>query len=195
MRRRRFTKCCTKTHRAGEPSTHNNHKPIRLSRLFQYRCYCITNSICSLKLYDGSIDVMTTQKTQQPPGVLVGTTDIVGYYSSLHYQNGILIPSRRRIYLLPIAVFFRKYSCLMPTFDKQIEMLHTSGLIHMYSQIYQRLSLRHRGKHTEPKQLSMEQVGGIYIIGACAISLCLLVFFIELISLKIRCLRILFKYL
>lgn len=149
----------------------------------------------SLKRFDGSFDVMETQKTQQPPGVFIGTSDIVGFHNTEHHKNGILIPSRRRIFLLPLAIFFRKYSCLVPVFNKNIEMLHTGGLIDVWTKVYQKMPMPRREKHLEPKQLSIEQVGGIYIIAAYAYALCLFVFFGELISQRIQWLRVLFQYL
>lgn len=138
---------------------------------------------------------MNTQKTQHPPGVFIGTLDIVEYHNILHYKKGILIPSKRRIYLLPLAIFFQKYSFLMLNFNKYIEMLHTGGFIQIWSKIYQKMSLRHRDKHLAPKQISIEQIGGIYIIATCAYAICLLVFFVELLSLKIKFLQTLFRYL
>lgn len=137
---------------------------------------------------------MTSQKTQQPPGVFVGTIDMVGYHNTLYHKNGVLVPSKRRIYLLPLGIFFQKYSCLMPPFNKYIEMLHTGGFIQMWSKIYQTIYLPHQLKHSVPRKISIEQVSGIYIIALYASAFCLLVFLVELLSLKIRWLQIVFKY-
>lgn len=149
----------------------------------------------SLKLYDSSFDILEAQKTQTSPGILVGTMDILGYHNSLHHKSGILIPARRRIFLLSLAIFFRKYSCLVPIFNQQIEKLHSGGFTQIWSKVYQKLPLRNDDTHFEPKQLSMEQLGGIFIIAAYAYAFCLFVFCVELISIKIRCLRVLFQYL
>lgn len=146
-------------------------------------------------LYDGSYDILEAQKTQQPPGVYVGGLDIVGYHNRLHHNSGVLTPSRRRIFLFPVSMFFRKYSCLVPAFNKHIDMLHTGGLIQLWSKVYQTIPLPQKEKHVEPKRLAFEQVGGIYIIAAYLYAFCLFVFLVELLSLKVRCLRTMFQYL
>lgn len=187
MQRNSYTKCYMMIHHVRGISTCHNHRFI--DRFDKYAF------IFSLKEFDLSFDIMNTQKTQQPPGVLIGTLDMVEYNNILHYKKGILMPSKRRIYLSPLAIFFQKYSCLVPTFNKYIEMLHTGGFIQIWSRIYQKLSLRHLDKHLAPKQISIEQIGGIYIITTYAYAICLLVFFVELLSLKIKFLQNLFKYL
>lgn len=138
---------------------------------------------------------METQKTQQPPGVFIASLDTVEYHNSLHAESGFLIPSRRRIFLLPLSIFLRKHSCLAPAFNTRIETLQSSGLIQLWSRMYRKMSFYHQAKQNEPKQLSFEQVGGIYIIAAYLYAISLFVFFVELLSLQMRFLRILFKHL
>lgn len=139
---------------------------------------------------------METQKTQNPPGVFIGAADTVGFHNNLHHKTGILIPAKQRIFLLPIVFFFEKYSCLTPAFSSKIELLNSGGLIQLWRRIYQRMPVTHREeKDTEPRQLSLEQVGGIFVIAAWAYGVCLVVFLIELLSMRIRCLQVLFRYL
>lgn len=138
---------------------------------------------------------MELQKTQQAPGVFIGTLDMVGYHNSLHHKSGILIPSRHRIFHLSLSIYFQKYSFLMHIFTEHISSLLTAGFIQKQSEFYEKMYAQHRVKQMKPNPLAFEHIKGICSITACAFAICSVVLLAEMISMRIRCLQILFDYL
>lgn len=83
----------------------------------------------------------------------------------------------------------------MNIFTEHISSLLTAGFIQKQSEFYEKMYVPHRVKHMEPNPLAFEHIKGIYLITACAFAICLVVLLVEMISIRFRCLRILFEFL
>lgn len=157
---------------------------------------CLFFYIFSLKLHDGSFDIMEALKVPDSiHGSFVTTLDIIGYHNQLFHKSGTIRPSKERLFLLPLSIFMQKHSCLESTINHQIESFSMNGLIEKWGNVYrEKLIIARKRPREPPKKLKLIEVSGAYQLCAFLYGLSALLFTAEVISVKVRYLRRLFDH-
>lgn len=124
-------------------------------------------------------------------GVFVVAVDTMAAYNRKHRQNGTISMAKDRIFLLPVSIFFTRSSCLEPAFNDQLQKYISSGLFSSWTKqfIDHKYSKEIRKTSNEPEKLSVHQITGILIILFAVYGISILVFIIELLSVKYHLIR------
>lgn len=149
----------------------------------------------SLKLHDGSFDILEELKRPEFHGSFVTTLDVIGHHNLLFFKTGMIRPSKERIFLLPLSIFMHKHSCLEPIINRQIELFSSNGMIEKWCNVYQeKLVIARKQPRQQPKKLKFIEISGAYKICAFCFGVSTLLFIAEFISVKVRYLRKLFDH-
>lgn len=148
-----------------------------------------------MRVFNGTFDILELQKEHKFPGVTLLLRETISYHNRLHRHTAVIAWSKQRVMLLPLTLYFRKHSFYVWEFNRRIEYFIECGLINIWSKQYRETFLSKRDIGKEPKKLSLIQIEGIFLIQCIFFGICLVVFIIELISLKIRFIRNILSYL
>lgn len=165
---------------------------IQLSK--KHNCYFMP-IFFSLKLHDGSFDILEALKSREFHGSYVTTRDVIGYHNQLFFQTGTLRPSKERILLLPLSIFVNKHSCLESIINHQIERFTSNGMIERWCNFYQEnLMIARKQTRQQPKKLKFIEISGALKLCIILYGVCTMLFITEVISVKVRYLRKLFDH-
>lgn len=148
-----------------------------------------------MHVFNGSFDILELQKQHKFPGVSLLLRELVAWHNGLHRQTGVIVPSKQRVILLSLTLYFQKHSFYITLFNKYLEYFKECGLIQIWSKEYRDNYLSRRDIERKPKNLSLTQIEGIFFIQFILCLICVFVFFIELISQRFRFMRSIFSYL
>lgn len=128
------------------------------------------------------------------PGVFVTSETMVGYFNMQNYQRGIVDSSKEKIFSLPFAMYLKKHSCLTSTIDGHVQRLASNGfLAHWWKKYQDTRFLKNRLTKT-PQILTMDQIQGIHYICFYLHIISIIIFLLELCSIKCKVLRRGLKY-
>lgn len=128
-------------------------------------------------------------KDPQFLGALTSTEISATYYNRYHRNDVAVVLSKERILLLPIVIYLRKYSCLRSPFNQHVEKLTSGGILEHWINRYTHDKYTHFQMRKTPQVLTLSQLGGIFSICGALYFLAFLVFLMEIVTLKWRCLR------
>jgi hypothetical protein len=127
----------------------------------------------------------------------LGSRDHFVYYNAMKDPLHTFIIADEVIHSMNIVIYFPKTTCLVKAFNKQLDYLFTGGIINHWSEQYfdTRFLKSAALKDKEPKPLRNEHLLGAYLVFFNFLFYASLTFLLELLSLKFRCLRIIFMKL
>lgn len=116
------------------------------------------------------------------------TADIIALFNLHNYKQGNILQSEKRVFMLPLSIYFRKHSCLQRAFDRQIGKYTANGLISTWAKLFRPPKYKKTNKNPII-QMSFGQVNGIFIISLILYAFSVIIFLFELASLKIKFIR------
>lgn len=132
-------------------------------------------------------------------GVFLTSIEGMAAFNRGHIANGTISITKERVFLLPVSVFFTRSSCLEPVFNEEIHKFSSSGLLFTWAKKFIDLKYvretRKRDRNSGPRKLSVHQITGILIILFAMHGISLLVFIIELLSIKYVLIQRMLEYL
>lgn len=82
--------------------------------------------------------------------------------------------------MISFAIYFRKHSCLVRTFNRHMTVFISNGLIYHWEKQFK--IVIDPVEKPGPKELSIDQISGVIQICAALYALCILIFLLEIIS-------------
>uniref|UniRef100_A0A182Y3V8 Ionotropic glutamate receptor L-glutamate and glycine-binding domain-containing protein n=1 Tax=Anopheles stephensi TaxID=30069 RepID=A0A182Y3V8_ANOST len=124
-------------------------------------------------------------------GVMVSPYDCIAYYVKVHGKDGVVYVGRNTGFMYNLGFHYPKSTPLQGPFDAWILRMHTSGLIHSWSEKFRDNRYWSNAKEDpEPASLKWNQIsGGFYL---CSLLLCFasIVFLGELMHHRLRTSRL-----
>lgn len=160
--------------------------------------YCISTFIPDrLLVYDGDPARLEVLRNDSFEGVFLISAEVVAAYNKKHRKSGIISLSKERVFLIPLSIIFKMNSCLEPEFDYQVSKFTGNGLIHLWGRIFidNKFLREPKTKKDTRDRLSIQQIMGVVVILCVMCTLSFLVFCLELLTLKLKCVRLIFDVL
>lgn len=107
-------------------------------------------------------------------------SQIVDYFNFQHFPRINILKTKQYEQLMPFCMYFKKHSCLLHSFNEQINLMSSSGLIASWARHYVRPP--YKNDQMEPKAVNLDQIVGVIIVCICLITISLIVFILEVIS-------------
>lgn len=121
-------------------------------------------------------------------GAFLASSLRVEYFNIVNSRKVKILKTKDYIRLLPFCMYFRKHSCLMKPFNRQISAYTSSGLINFWASAF-RKSAHSKSDKKEPKPMSLHQVVGVIIVCSFLIAVSLIIFTLELLSTKFQAIK------
>lgn len=142
--------------------------------------------IFSMKLY-GGINIAGTMtvdnlRNEEFRGVYLSSRNAISYQNLQHSRQPKILKTRKHMQMLPMSLLLRKHSCLKRSFDHQVSAFQSSGLIEHWEEIFPESCRDIEDK--KPKKLKVGQIVGVIEVCAVLYLISLIVFFLELMTLK-----------
>uniref|UniRef100_A0A182PTG0 Ionotropic glutamate receptor L-glutamate and glycine-binding domain-containing protein n=1 Tax=Anopheles epiroticus TaxID=199890 RepID=A0A182PTG0_9DIPT len=139
----------------------------------------------------GQVAGMASRYTDR---VVVCPQDMVAYNNRLTKRTGRPIQvTRESITLFPLSIYYPKKSCLTALFDRQVGRIVQSGLVDLWVRNYGDYdfeeSRRESSSGGEPSKLTLVHLAGAYQLLVGMHTLAMVVFLLELLSLRLPRLR------
>lgn len=112
--------------------------------------------------------------------------EAIGYHNLRYYRSGVLYPSKERVFLLQLSIFFQKHSCLVPVINEQINLMASSGLILKWTDFYLGNKYLYKQKQQPAKKLTLHEISGVFLLCLIFYVFSVIVFIGEMISKKIQ---------
>uniref|UniRef100_A0AAG5DNK1 Ionotropic glutamate receptor L-glutamate and glycine-binding domain-containing protein n=1 Tax=Anopheles atroparvus TaxID=41427 RepID=A0AAG5DNK1_ANOAO len=131
--------------------------------------------------------------------VVLCPLDIVAYHNRFRKRTLGGKPihvTRDSITRFPVTIYYQPKSLLTNVFDREVRKLDQSGLMHFWVRNYGDYDFQTRleGGGGDPKKLTNSHLAGAYQIFVVALLLSVLVFVVELVSVRVRSLRIVLDF-
>lgn len=157
----------------------------------------IVNSFPELKSkfheYDSN-NLLQLLMERNPNHAYLTVAQMLDYFTLIKFPNFNVLKTKQYIKLTPICMCFRKHSCLLKTFNNNINALISGGLIDFWASKY-RPRFPIKPGRTEPKPLSLDQISGIFKVCAYLMFLSVILFILELFSPDYESIKILIDFL
>lgn len=115
--------------------------------------------------------------------VLIESLFVLNYFNLVNYPNGQLSFPKERLFIASYSMFFRKKSILKNLFNQEILEIAESGLKNYWISKYTDERKVQMNQRTS-SQLHIENIIGVVQIGAIMYVICLIVFILEVISVR-----------
>lgn len=126
-------------------------------------------------------------------GAIIGPSESAEYYNKLADKR-IFKPSRKLFAPIYVTYYFRKYSNLVGIFDKAMQSLVEAGLIDFWQKPIRSIHLEDEfDEGSRLKALAFAHVEGIFIVATVLYFIAILMFLLEMLSMRVRFLRLIFK--
>ncbi|XP_055611361.1 uncharacterized protein LOC129757968 [Uranotaenia lowii] len=123
-------------------------------------------------------------------GVVLVTSDYAAYHNKVFPKRQMVRITRELISAYPFGFYYPKKSRLTRVFDEQIRSLQPTGMIGFWIRRYGDYNFFEKPKQNEGlRALTNGHLAGGYQVFACLLGLSVVVFAIELASIRIVCLR------
>lgn len=141
--------------------------------------------IARLSIYNANIAALNNLTDEQFDGVYMTISQVVDYFNFKHFPKFKILKTKEYIKQLPFCIYYRKHSCLLEAFDRQIRAYTSGGLINYWADSF--LKLHHLqnnndGSEMEAKALKLNQFSGIVTICGCLIIVSVILFIFEFLS-------------
>lgn len=107
-------------------------------------------------------------------------SQIIDYFNVLNFPKVQILKTKQYVQLMPFTMYFQKHSCFLKSFNDQINLFASSGLITAWRRNYEKSG--YKSEPMLPKGLSIDQIAGVITVCICLIAASILVFIFELIS-------------
>lgn len=126
--------------------------------------------------------------------VLQTTAETVTSFNNLHYRDEPILRTKQRLFFMAYTIYFQKNSCLVRTFNMEIEKLLTHGLISSWVSSFIETKSTIISSASVAKPLNVRQFGGIFIISIILYAISIFVFILEIMSVRIHRIREVIEY-
>ncbi|KAH8400311.1 hypothetical protein KR215_010053 [Drosophila sulfurigaster] len=134
------------------------------------------------------------QLENAPPGAKLTTIsllDNLAHYNQFNWQTSRLTHVREHIYLYQLVMYLRRHSILKFAFDRKLKQLQSAGIVSYVNRYFE-----HSFVHAPVTRLTHEVVAirlemfcGLYFVCYVMLTFAVLIFLLELLSLRVRWLR------
>lgn len=108
------------------------------------------------------------------------TSQAVDYFNLLKFPKFQILKTKQSVQAMPYCMYFRKHSCLEDPFNQQMNLYSSSGLIVQWAKNFKKPPFKR--DRTDPKALSLNQIGGVLVICIFMAAASVIVFSFELMS-------------
>lgn len=147
-------------------------------------------------IYDNEMDMDTFRNLSdgKADGAYLSLTQRINYINVVNYAHANVFKTKEYIRTVPFCLYYKKYSCLVEPFNEQITAYTSSGLINFWIKKF-RKSREEKTAPNRRKPVSMIQINGIIILCSYLIIFSLIVFVLELLSIKFELIKIFLDFL
>lgn len=144
------------------------------------------NNFCRMYVYNSvNLESFNNLTDENFNGAYLANSLRVDYFNAVNPQKSKIVKTKQYIQVLPFCIYFRKYSCLIKSFDDQISGFVSGGLINFWATQFG-LDLSNRKKNENgPQPISMAQIAGVILVCVYLIAISVIMFIFELMSSKI----------
>lgn len=148
-----------------------------------------------MHIYDSShLELFYNLTDEHFEGAYLTNSLRVDYFNFVNRRKVKILKTKEYIRLLPFCMYFRRHSCLIKPFDKQIAAYTSSGLIDFWANKFRR-SITNKSDRKEPKPMSLHQIAGVLIMCSYLIAVSLIVFFLEVSSMRFETIKTFLDFL
>lgn len=127
-------------------------------------------------------------------GAYMTASQAIDYFNLVNFPDVNILKTKQYIQMTPVSIHYQKHSCLLKPFDRQISLYKAYGFIEYWSRKYKHSAV-HETVSTEPKTLSFDQISGVLIVCFFLLLASMILFFLELISVYCKRIRMLLDFL
>lgn len=150
----------------------------------RYILYSYSQQIAFQQMHDNEID-----------GVVYSNNMQTGYFNLLNSPTRRIQTTKDRLYLMPVVIYFPKYTFLKSLFDHKLILFSENGLLDYWSTKYSDERIEPKHQKRAPMPLELRAFIGLLEICSVLIALSLIVACLELISVKVAILKYLLEHL
>lgn len=151
--------------------------------------------IFSLKIFSGNLSELENLRSSSYEGVYLATTTAIYHYNMNNFRKGYILMTEDKVRKLPYVIFFPKHSCLEHTISVEINQYLANGLISIWTENLTHGKLIKKFIRSEqilmqtPKIISLNQMRGFFIICLIMYSMSIVIFILEILTLKYAFIR------
>ena len=138
------------------------------------------------------------QKLDNPHflGAMTSSLDFVLHYNELTWGSHLVMFCKEILYTHQYVIYFQKNSYLLNAANDVMEALQTNGLMSYWRSITMDIKfLKGPPEPREPRKLDLDQLmGGVYLF-CVGLMTGIMVFMLELLSIKVHFLKIILKWI
>lgn len=108
----------------------------------------------------------------------------VDYFNAVNDEKVNILKTKQYIQVLPFCIYFRKYSCLIESFNDQITAFISGGLFNFWATQFVLTSTNRKKDEKGPQPISVDQIAGVILVGGYLIAVSVIIFVLELMSRK-----------
>lgn len=112
----------------------------------------------------------------------------VDYFNFVHFPNMTILKTKDRFYFAPFFIYFPKRSGLLKTFNYQIKMHATGGLVRFWEMKYRKSSM-YKKEPIQPKQWSLGDFRGTFLLCAYFLPIPILTLIFERLSCRCKLIK------
>lgn len=144
----------------------------------------MTSVIVILKFISKTKRASVIGENNDAPFVNLIANNLINFHNMQHFQKPEILRTEEYMQMLSSTsiILFRRHSCLKQSFDHQLLVFHSSGLI-QYCEKFLTKTIKDT-EDKEPRKLQFNQIIGIIEICVASYALSLLMFIMELSTLK-----------
>lgn len=118
-------------------------------------------------------------------GVYMALTEVIDYVNFLNFPKLNILKSKEVLFFIPFCIYLRKNSPLTTTFNEQIDLYASYGLINSWARRYKTPTFR-ESHSVEPKRLAFNQISGLLTVYMCMIAASAVVFALEMMATRFQ---------
>lgn len=114
-------------------------------------------------------------------GAYMAIVQALDYFNFINFPNINVLKTKQDILMTPMCMYHGRHSSLVRPFDEQIGLYKANGLNEKWISIYKTPTF-HQNDNIGPKQLSFDQISGVFIVCSMLLGVSIIFFILELAS-------------
>lgn len=144
-------------------------------------------------MYDAK-DLLHLLIEGNPNHAYLTVAQMLDYFSLINFPNFNVLKTKQYVKLTPVCIYFRKHSCLLKPFNYHINSLISGGLFDFWASKF-RLRFPRKIDQSEPKPLSIHQIGGVLTVCVYSIITSVVLLILEIISPDYKAIKTILDFL
>lgn len=148
----------------------------------------LTMLVCSRKIIDRQEDLIFNKPLEEGVKAAMMTTLMsIAYLNQKTYRNFTLKTCKQELMMANLVFYYQKDFFLKSAIDQKINELSTAGIIMHWIETYiDKKFLNWKSLKVGPNKLQMHHLNGVFHVGFIGLGISIVVFVIELASVKFK---------